>query len=93
MKSDYRSTLLTASSVAGNHALRRRSAIGDIRSACLYHPPLGITIHFDHRKFGGCWRDPCARRLCPLSTSDRARIVYGSRNFPRKVGLPDVFHF
>jgi hypothetical protein len=20
-------------------------------------PPTGITIHFDHRKFGGCWRD------------------------------------
>ena len=75
------------------HALRSRSAIGDIRSARLYHPPLGITIHFDHRKFGGCWGDPCGRRLCSLGNSDRARTVSGARNFPQEVGLPDVFHF
>jgi hypothetical protein len=37
-------------------------AIGDTRSARLCHPPTGITIHFDHHKFGGCWRDPCGRR-------------------------------
>ena len=45
------------------------------------------------RKFGGCWRDACGRRLCSLGNSDRARTVCGYRNFPQEVGLPDVFHF
>ena len=57
MKSDYRSTLRTGLSVAGHRALRRRWAIGDIRSARLRHLP---PIHFDHRKSGSCWRDPQA---------------------------------
>jgi hypothetical protein len=47
-------------------------------------------------------RSPQVRRLLEGSlrpptllsrNSDRARTVCGSRNFPREVGLPDVFHF
>jgi hypothetical protein len=74
---------------------RLSQTLGDWRhpERAPYHPPLGITIHFDHRKFGGCWRDPCGRRLCSLGNSDRARTVCGARNFPQEVGLPDVFHF
>ena len=51
---------------------RFAQTLGDL--ATLYHPPLGITIHFDHRKFGGCWRDPCGRRLCSLGNSRAHRL-------------------
>jgi hypothetical protein len=44
--------------------------------------------HGPLRKFGGCWRAPTSS-----GNDGRARSVCGSRNFPREVGLPDVFHF
>jgi hypothetical protein len=66
--------------------------MGNVQSARPLHPPAEATIIFNHRKFDGCWRDPLGHRLRCRSNSDLARTFCGSRNFPLKVGLPDIFH-
>jgi hypothetical protein len=43
--------------VGGRRAFVQIREDWNVRSARLRHPPTDATILFDHRKFGGCWRD------------------------------------
>jgi hypothetical protein len=62
--------------------------MGNVQSARLLHPRAEATILFNHRKFGGGWRDPLGHRLRCRSNSDRALSAAPPARTRPSVDLP-----